>query len=160
MKNSTVHLPKEDPRIEALRPCDPITVTVTVEPGETPAEGEAFAAHTRKHGETFEPWSRKAPERVQDGLRPQARLEVPEPARLRTVAERAPRRNPRSAWRLRVLPITPANQGHGRANERSPPLGFVVETDLATCSSSRFSADEWYGSRTRDIQINGLVLYL
>jgi hypothetical protein len=58
---------------------------------------------------------------------PKANLEAREPPRSRAFAGRAPRRNPRSAGRLRVLPVTPAKQGHGRTNERSPPLGFVVE---------------------------------
>ena len=61
---------------------------------------------------------------------PKANLEAREPPRSRAFAGRAPRRNPRSARRLRVLPVTPAKQGHGRTIECSPPLGFIVEEVL------------------------------
>ena len=51
--------PRGEQRIEALPPRDQFAVTV--EQAETPAEGEAFAAHTRKHGESLEPWSPPVP---------------------------------------------------------------------------------------------------
>jgi hypothetical protein len=63
-----------------------------------------FADHMRKHGETLEPWSRSASRRVRDGFRPEVYLKTRQPTRSRTVAERAPRRNPRPTGRFLMLP--------------------------------------------------------
>lgn len=69
-----------------------------------PSGGETFADRTGKYGETLEPWSRSTSRRCRDGLRPEANLKTHQSSRSRTVVERAPRRNPRSAGCLRMLP--------------------------------------------------------
>ena len=54
--------------------------------------------------------------------------------------------------------IDEANHDDGQSNKRSPPLGFVVEQVLRPVRGIGCEPI-WYGSRTRDSQIIGLVLY-
>ena len=96
----------------------------------TPAEGETFADHRKKHGVTLEPRSRLASMRLQEDLHPLANQRIHQPTHSRTVAEQGSRRNLRPAECCFHAAINAANRDDGRSIKRSPPLGLMVEACL------------------------------